>query len=84
MNIADHVTVCGNCRGNVIKARSISGTTMVMDAEPSETGTIAFTELYGKPIAHMLSPGALAAIRGPHRYASHFATCRDAQQRRIA
>lgn len=71
---APRTQTCASCGAPVIFAKTNSGTTMILDAEPVENGNVVLAER------------GLAAVLGKHsvpspdipRYVSHHATCPDA------
>lgn len=76
---------CRSCGAPILWARSWSGRSMPVDAEPCDEGNLVIeTESGGARVALVLTGDALAVTRrGPaplHR--SHFATCPNASQHR--
>ncbi len=80
--VAD-VIECITCGGDVFWAKTIDGKKIAIDAATASDGNIALEEQFGALIAHVLSLGALKALAGD-RFRSHFATCREREQRRSA
>lgn len=70
-------SACTVCRASVIKATSISGEPLIVDADPVHDGNVWLEQLADSVRAHVLSPKALAALGGP-QHIPHFNNCRNA------
>lgn len=73
---------CGSCHAEIVWAKTTTGASMPLDADPTPEGNVAaHRNDQGELIARVLKAGDEVAP-WEHRGTSHFQTCADADKHR--